>query len=78
MEHCALGPGAWAFGQGGIGSNLVNSSSHNALLALVDWVEEDDAPQEIIGTTPGTNVQRAHCRYPQRSVFNGKSFQCEA
>ncbi|KAF8579508.1 tannase and feruloyl esterase [Ramaria rubella] len=77
MDHCSGGPGAWAFGQAGSSSNLVNSSSHNALLALVDWVENDDAPSEIIGSVPGTNSQRAHCRYPQRSIFNGKSFQCE-
>ncbi|KAJ7803528.1 hypothetical protein B0H14DRAFT_3487240 [Mycena olivaceomarginata] len=31
-------------------SNAVNTSSHNILLALVDWVEGGDAPDTIIGT----------------------------
>jgi len=59
-------------------SNLVNDSSHNALLALVDWVESEEAPDEIIGSVPGNGTERAHCRYPQRSVFNGTVFVCQA
>ncbi|KAF8518083.1 tannase and feruloyl esterase-domain-containing protein [Gautieria morchelliformis] len=79
MDHCQGGPGAWAFGQAGNPSNLVNTSSHNILLALVDWVENDEAPKEIIGSVPGVGAQaqRAHCRYPQRSIFNGSVFRCE-
>jgi len=78
MDHCSGGPGAWAFGQGGSVSNVVNASSHNALLALVDWVEGDEAPDEIIGSVPGNGTARAHCRYPQRSIFNGTAFACQA
>lgn len=79
MEHCSGGPGAWAFGQGGITSNVVNTSSHNILLALVNWVEGDQAPLDIVGSIPGSGLssERTHCRYPQRSVFNGSSFICE-
>ncbi|KAF8580535.1 tannase and feruloyl esterase [Ramaria rubella] len=77
MGHCLGGPGAWAIGQNGSVTNLVNSSSHNVLLALVDWVETDNAPNELIGSAPGTGVQRVHCRYPQKSIFNGKSFECQ-
>lgn len=77
------GPGAWAFGQGGSVSNVVNASSHNILLALVDWIEGGNAPPDIIGSIPGAapgsspNAERTHCRYPQRSMFNGTTFVCE-
>ncbi|KAG6915591.1 hypothetical protein DXG01_010827 [Tephrocybe rancida] len=75
MNHCAGGPGATAFGQGGLTSNVVNASSHNVLLAMVDWVEEGVAPDVIIGTG-STGQTRTHCRYPQRSVWNGSAFIC--
>ncbi|KAJ7336234.1 tannase and feruloyl esterase [Mycena albidolilacea] len=70
MEHCAFGPGASRFGQY-LGSNAVNASSHNILLALVDWVEggEAAAPDTIIGTAED-GATRVHCRYPQRSVWD--------
>jgi hypothetical protein len=77
MGHCSGGPGAWAFGQGGRVSNVVNASSHNVLLALVDWVEKDTVPDHIIGSIPGNGKERTHCRYPQRSIFNGKTFVCQ-
>lgn len=77
MDHCAGGPGAWAFGQGGIGSNVVNASSHNVLLALVDWVEKGTAPGTMVGSIPGSGTQRTHCRYPHKSVFNGTAFVCQ-
>ncbi|KAH0580247.1 hypothetical protein H2248_001765 [Termitomyces sp. 'cryptogamus'] len=67
---------ATAFGQGGVASNVVNASSNNVLLAIVDWVEGGIAPDVITGT--GANGQtRNHCRYPQKSVFNGSVFICE-
>ncbi|KAG6830735.1 hypothetical protein H0H92_015015 [Tricholoma furcatifolium] len=76
MDHCAGGPGATLFGQGGIASNAVNDSSHNVLLAMVDWVENGNAPEVIIGTDE-TGQSRMHCMYPQRSVWNGTVFVCE-
>ncbi|KAJ7857345.1 tannase and feruloyl esterase-domain-containing protein [Mycena olivaceomarginata] len=59
-------------------SNAVNTSSHNILLALVDWVEGGVALDTIIGTADN-EATRAHCRYPERSVWNvGKmKFKCE-
>ncbi|KAF7350350.1 Carboxylic ester hydrolase [Mycena venus] len=76
MGHCALGPGAWAFGQLGGTEGARNESSHNVLLALVDWVEGGVAPDTITGTAvDGTT--RVHCRYPMRSVWNGTNFVCE-
>ncbi|KAG6859933.1 hypothetical protein C0995_001776, partial [Termitomyces sp. Mi166 len=77
MNHCGGGPGAAAFGQSGIVSNVVNASSNNVLLAMVDWVENGINPDVLIGT--GADGQtRTHCRYPQRSIWNGSTFICEA
>ncbi|KAJ7871717.1 tannase and feruloyl esterase [Mycena olivaceomarginata] len=71
MVHCAFTPGASRFGQYQRGSNAVNASSHNILLALVDWVEggEAAAPDTIVGTAED-GATRVHCRYPQRSVWD--------
>ncbi|KAJ6569738.1 tannase and feruloyl esterase [Mycena vulgaris] len=75
MGHCSGGLGASSFGQSG-GLNVVNDTSHNILLALVDWVERGVAPDTIVGS--GENgTTRTHCRYPMRSVFNGSVFVCE-
>ncbi|KAJ6474013.1 tannase and feruloyl esterase [Mycena vitilis] len=77
MGHCGTGIGANAFGQGIFEGQdaRVNASSHNILLALVDWVENDVAPGTIIGTAADGSV-RTHCRYPQRSVLDGTVFVC--
>lgn len=82
MGHCIGGPGASAFGQLSLSSNVVNDSAHNVLLALVEWVEEGSPPEVIVGTTwsvdgNSTQEQRVHCRYPQKSLFNGTVFVCE-
>ncbi|KAJ7654853.1 tannase and feruloyl esterase [Mycena rosella] len=76
MSHCYGGIGAPAFGQGPDKAlNVVNASSHNILLALVDWVEGGVAPATIIGS--GANdTGRTHCRYPMESKFNGLTFVC--
>ncbi|KAJ7151197.1 tannase and feruloyl esterase [Mycena filopes] len=76
MEHCRGGPGATRFGQFGTFSNAVNASSHNVLLALVDWVEGGVAPDTIIGTAEAGGAVRTHCRYPMQSVWNGSEFVC--
>ncbi|KAJ7336215.1 hypothetical protein DFH08DRAFT_706202 [Mycena albidolilacea] len=76
MGHRTFGPGATRFGWRA--SNAVNTSSHNILLALVDWVEGGVAPHTIIGTADN-GATCAHCRYPQRSVWNASKgkFKCE-
>ncbi|KAJ7487826.1 tannase and feruloyl esterase [Mycena latifolia] len=74
MDHCAGGPGAANFGQLA-GTNVVNASANNLLLALVDWVEGGVAPDTITGTAPD-GATRLHCRYPMRSVWDGSVFQC--
>ncbi|KAF7360771.1 Carboxylic ester hydrolase [Mycena venus] len=79
MGHCGDGLGANAFGQGifgfGVDGIAVNASTHNILLALVDWVEGDVAPETIVGTAVDGST-RTHCRYPQRSVWNGTVWTC--
>ncbi|KAJ7755306.1 tannase and feruloyl esterase [Mycena maculata] len=75
MGHCKGGPGAASFGQLE-GTTTKNLSSHNILLALVDWVEGGVAPDTIVGTAPD-GKERTHCRYPMRSVWDGENFGCE-
>jgi hypothetical protein len=75
MGHCGGGPGATRFGQFRHRENALNASSHNILLALVDWVEGGVAPDTIVGTAEGGET-RVHCRYPHRSVWDGEEFGC--
>ncbi|KAF7336911.1 Carboxylic ester hydrolase [Mycena venus] len=76
MAHCLGGPGASAFGQLVGSTNARNESSHNVLLALVEWVEAGRAPETITGIAED-GVERVHCRYPMRSVWDGAEFRCE-
>ncbi|KAJ7616742.1 Tannase/feruloyl esterase [Mycena rosella] len=75
MDHCLGGPGASKFGQLP-GAQALNASSHNIILAMVDWVENGVSPNIITGTA-SDGTTRAHCRYPMRSVWNGSSFGCQ-
>ncbi|CAK5272441.1 unnamed protein product [Mycena citricolor] len=69
LAHCTEGLGSPNFGQrGNTVTTAVNASSHNILLALVDWVENGNAPDEIVGTSHDGQAERIHCRYPLRSV----------
>ncbi|KAH7398584.1 feruloyl esterase-like protein B [Pyrenochaeta sp. MPI-SDFR-AT-0127] len=76
--HCFGGDGAHAIGQA---INEVNSyhPSENILMALVDWVENSNPPETLIGTrwvnntqSLGVDYQRAHCKYPKRNQYKGK------
>jgi feruloyl esterase len=57
---------------------MVNTSSHNILLALMDWVEGGVAPDTVIGTADN-GVTCGYCRYLQQSVWNASKgkFKCE-
>ncbi|KAJ7090541.1 tannase and feruloyl esterase [Mycena epipterygia] len=78
MGHCSGGLGPTAFGQGTFaGSNIINDTSHNILLALVDWVEHGVAPPTIIGSG-ANNTHRTFCRYPMVSVFDGEELVCQS
>ncbi|KAJ7717374.1 tannase and feruloyl esterase [Mycena maculata] len=76
MDHCTSGVGAARFGQAP-GTETLNASSHSIILALVDWVEQGIAPDAITGTA-SDGAMRLHCRYPEKSVWDGSSFNCKA
>ncbi|KAF1914111.1 feruloyl esterase B precursor [Ampelomyces quisqualis] len=76
--HCTGGNGAHAIGQR---TGEVNSyePKENVLMALVDWVENGNAPETLIGTkfvnntqSLGVEFQRAHCKYPKRNQYKGE------
>ena len=78
LNHCALGVGAVNIGQHGIARPSLALPSHNVLLALVDWVEKGVAPETITGIAKDGVTERVHCRYPQKSVWNGTVYKCTA
>lgn len=71
MFHCSTGPGAWVMGQGGNAAQngIKFDGQYSLLKAMVDWVEQDIAPETIKGTkfvndsVPlGVDFQRRHCK----------------
>lgn len=81
MAHCGVGgisgAGAWMFGQNGDAS----VASHNIIQYLQDWVEDDVAPDTIIGTkywydevANGVEFERAHCRFPYRTTYRSGDY----
>ncbi|KAI3400618.1 hypothetical protein diail_2330 [Diaporthe ilicicola] len=79
MFHCNGGPGAWVVGQlGGASAQGAFDRESNVLAALVDWVEQDVAPDTMTGTkfvndsaALGVAFQRRHCRWPLRNTYLG-------
>ncbi|XXG97481.1 hypothetical protein Hte_003784 [Hypoxylon texense] len=80
MHHCSGGLGAWSIGnvQKYPFDHALLDSKHNALIALIDWVENGTAPDTLIGTKYendliGSNItaQRTYCPYPMVSRWNG-------
>jgi feruloyl esterase len=77
MDHCNGGPGGNAFGQVGASfQGLPKDKRYNVVLALVDWVENGNAPESIIGTkfindtvALGVDSRRVHCALPKKSVL---------
>jgi feruloyl esterase len=75
--HCGGGDGAHAIGQAG--NELFSyDPQENVLMAIVQWVERDRAPETITGTkfvndtqSLGVAFQRKHCRYPKRNMYKG-------
>ncbi|KLU81119.1 feruloyl esterase B [Magnaporthiopsis poae ATCC 64411] len=101
MGHCAGTPTAWSFGAAGQASALnasawsvpgFNNERHDALLALVGWVEEGRAVDQIVATTwnddedasSGVSRQRPLCPFPKRAIWDkvgevheASSWRCE-
>ncbi|THU77519.1 putative feruloyl esterase B-2 [Dendrothele bispora CBS 962.96] len=82
MGHCSTGVGAWEVGQNLAGagdiSDLNLDPGSNILTALVRWVEEGVAPEDVLGTKfvndtveDGVQFARRHCRYPLRNTYDG-------
>jgi hypothetical protein len=90
MQHCAGGPGAYAFGEPGM--EAPNDPRKNMRLALEKWVENGTAPGELIGTKyveddekKGVKMTRLLCSYPQTAKYKGSgdtndaaNFVCES
>ncbi|KAI5451864.1 hypothetical protein NCC49_001166 [Naganishia albida] len=93
MYHCNGGLGANAFGGGGQRSGgtppLAVDSKHDVLAAMVNWVENGQAPTELIAAkytnnnvTQGVQFTRKLCPYPQKGEYQGgdpnssDSFKC--
>ncbi|KAI8686846.1 hypothetical protein LRP88_14948 [Fusarium phalaenopsidis] len=90
MLHCSgtLVDAPWYFAGGGqageVGTDVhsvpgFSDPAHDALMALMDWVEKDEPVKSIIATTwvnmtdPDSGVlrQRPICPFPSRPVYNG-------
>ena len=72
MFHCNSGPGAWVIGQGGGASakGVPFESTNNVLAALVRWVENGTAVEDIVGTKfvsdttdLGVAFHHRHCKF---------------
>ncbi|EKG20365.1 Tannase/feruloyl esterase [Macrophomina phaseolina MS6] len=104
MQHCAGTPSdvnaPWYFaganqaadlGTGVSGVPGFRDGRHDALLALMAWVEEGTVVEELVATkfvdedvTKGVERQRPLCAYPKRAVYKGtgdvdsaESWECE-
>ncbi|MGD8339367.1 MAG: tannase/feruloyl esterase family alpha/beta hydrolase [Gammaproteobacteria bacterium] len=69
MGHCRGGPGP---------------EQADFVSALVDWVENDNAPDRIVASTPDGSMSRPLCPHPQVAVYSGSgdtndaaNFRCE-
>ncbi|KAH8107495.1 tannase and feruloyl esterase [Phellopilus nigrolimitatus] len=91
MGHCLGGVGAVNFGQlaqalpqeakepkeQSSKSQVPLLEADNVLLALVEWVEHGHAPDTITGVSKDGKSSRVHCRYPHKSIWDGKKYTCE-
>lgn len=81
MDHCAGGKGAVMFGQANVplsGGFYTSGGSEasNIFLDLVNWVENGQALDSVIGVSADGSTFRRHCRYPMRSRWNGTEWIC--
>ncbi|SMQ53686.1 unnamed protein product [Zymoseptoria tritici ST99CH_3D7] len=78
MGHCSGGTGAaWKFGQSAAtAEGLPFEGERNVLKALVEWVEEEKAPDGVLGTMAEDGGTRWHCRYPEESVWVDGQWTC--
>ncbi|KAI5478379.1 hypothetical protein MNV49_005128 [Pseudohyphozyma bogoriensis] len=92
MGHCAGGTAAQYFGNGRAGNKVASDPKQDMVLALIDWTENGNAPEYIVGSqavnttvgiSSGIAFQRKLCPYPQEGVYIGgdansaDSFECQ-
>jgi len=76
MGHCKYGPGPWVFNNNSDTFHL--DPLADMLKHLVDWVENGNAPEVLVGTKyindtgPGVQFQRPICPYPAEAIWTGK------
>lgn len=98
MQHCqgSVGGAPWFFGGSGQSQELVpvtaagtlpdlRDAEHDALLALMRWVEEGDAPERLVATkfvndtvALGIESQRPLCPFPSYASYAGSGNVSEA
>ncbi|PSS27081.1 hypothetical protein M430DRAFT_31964 [Amorphotheca resinae ATCC 22711] len=103
MQHCSFSSvdAPWYIGGGNqpfaLGPTVYGvpgfrDAKHDAMLALVEWVENGKAPEEIVATkyvdddvNLGVRRQRPICPYPERAKYDGtgdpdlaESWVCES
>ena len=78
MVHCNGGPGPNSFGNAQSPPPPVKDAEHDAMLALIQWVEQGIPPDRIIAThyvnhdsTQGIDMQRPLCPYPGVARYTG-------
>ncbi|KAK8137050.1 hypothetical protein PG984_004990 [Apiospora sp. TS-2023a] len=85
MGHCNSGPGPWYIAGGsqdlpGVTYSVPGheDAEHDVVLAMMRWVEEDRAPEQLIGTkfvgddgAKGIESQRPICLYPKMAKYIG-------
>ncbi|KAH7100805.1 Tannase/feruloyl esterase [Auriculariales sp. MPI-PUGE-AT-0066] len=81
-NHCfntgSEAKGAWRMGQVGTIPEpraASNTSEHNALLALVDWVEKGKEPERLVGMTDAGETREV-CRYPSTGRWLKGVWKC--
>lgn len=87
MGHCRGGAGADQFGQAFAGNAPIVDAEHDVLEAIVEWVENGNAPSKLIASKVVNNevtMTRPICPYPMLPRYNGvdspnfaSSFECK-
>ncbi len=87
MAHCSRGDGPNAFNSSIYGGPRppVTDANHDVFTALARWVEQGEAPEEIVATkfvdndqAKGIAMQRPLCPYPQQARYKGAGDQNDA
>lgn len=86
MQHCAGGPGATIFGQGGPDEYSSRDDSDNSIYrALETWVESGTAPEKVVARKfeehngkSAETMSRPICAYPKAATYTGSGDRADA